>query len=339
MRNEDELSVTGKMPKIGILVLNQNGRDWLPTVYNSIFAQGFRQATVYLVDNHSKDDSVELTREKYPQVTVIRMPQNLGYCMAYNLAMPHAFADGCDWVIWANNDVKLESGCLEQLAMAAQSNPNIGVIGPAFLEWKSDKPNYYMRGNHSSIRLNAGTASQEPVDVEWVEGSFLMVSRRCVQDVGPLDPYLFFYWEETDFCRRARYRGWRIVLAPSALARHYAGGWSECNQDNRSTANRLQARNLCIYKLANPFSTFKWNVWDTTRLLAFYLRQSLIEKPSLAYFHIRVFATVVASLPTIRGKWIRDRAGVHPPQLRTGMLPIEPEIIHGKRAPSACAIG
>jgi len=45
-----------------------------------------------------------------------------------------------------------------------------------------------------------------------LSGAFLMVSRKCVEAVGPLDPYLFFYWEETDFCRRARHLGWRVVL-------------------------------------------------------------------------------------------------------------------------------
>jgi GT2 family glycosyltransferase len=327
------------MNKLGVLVLNRNGRNWLPTVYNSILDQGFSRADIYLVDNASEDDSVALTREGYPQVTVIRMPRNLGYCMAYNLAMPYAFADGCDWVVWANNDIKLEPNCLTELARVAASDPRIGALGPAFLAWEKDEPNYYILGNHPYAIPALEARSQAPIDVEWAEGSFLMVSRQCVQSVGPLDPYLFFYWEETDFCRRARYRGWRVVLAPSAVARHYAGGWSEGNQENRLTANRLQARNFCIYKLANPFSSFTRNFLDTTHLLAFYLRESLISKPSLAYFHLKVFATVLANLPTIHKKWMRDREGEPPPELQSGMLPVAPEIIHGKRIISACAIG
>jgi hypothetical protein len=318
------------MTKIGILVLNQNGRGWLPTVYDSIFAQGFRQAAVYLVDNNSEDDSVALTREKYPQVTVIRMPRNLGYCMAYNLAMPYAFADGCDWVIWANNDIKLEPGCLAELAQVAMKDPRIGILGPAFLAWEKDEPNYYMLGNHPYAIPAVEARSQEPIDVEWVEGSFLMVSRRCVQSVGSLDPYLFLYWEETDFCRRARYKSWRVVLAPAALARHYAGGWSEGSQENRVTANRLQSRNYYIYKLANPFSGFARNFLDTIHLLLVCLKQCLIKKPAVAFFHLQVFASVLLNLLTLHRKWMRDRTGEHPPELQEGMPLSEPEIIRGK---------
>jgi GT2 family glycosyltransferase len=287
---------------------------------------------VYLVDNASDDGSIEVTLEKYPEVTILRLPQNLGYCMAYNLAMPYAFADGCEWVVWANNDIKLEPGCLEQLALATQNDPKIGVVGPAFLEWEGENPNYYMLGNHPALCSMTGNCFAESIDVEWVEGSFLMVSRECVQSVGPLDPYLFFYWEETDFCRRARHKGWRVVLTPGALARHYAGGWSQALEENRLTANKLQSRNYYVYKLVNPFSGFTCNVVDAIHLLLVNIKQCMIEKPSLAFFHLQVFGKVLANLPTFYRKWARDRRGEHPPQLQEGMLPVEPEIIHGKSA-------
>lgn len=316
-----------ELPSIGVLILNRNGREWLTPLYHSLLAQDYKNARLYLVDNASEDDSVELTLEHYPAVKVIRMPRNLGYCMAYNLSMPYAFADGCEWVIWANNDILLEPGCLEQLATAAQSDLKIGVVGPAFLEWESQKPNYYMLGNHPASVTAMQKHSQEPIDTEWVEGSFLMASRACIESVGPLDPYLFFYWEETDFCRRARFNDWRVVLAPAALARHYAGGWSEANQENRLTANRLQSRNYYIYKLANPFSGFMSNLLDATHLLAVNAKQCLINKPSLTLFHLQIFANILANLPTLYRKWARDRMGEHPPVLQEGMSAMEPEII------------
>jgi GT2 family glycosyltransferase len=311
---------------IGVLILNRNGMDWLPTVYDSIRLNNYEDVRVYLIDNYSEDGSVEFTLAKYPEVTVLRLPQNLGYCMAYNIAMPYAFADGCDWVIWANNDIKLESGCLEQLALAAQSDPRIGVVGPAFLEWEGEDPNYYMLGNHSALCSMIGDRSAEPIDVEWVEGSFLMVSRQCVQSVGPLDPYLFFYWEETDFCRRAQYKGWRVVLTPGAIARHYAGGWSEANQENKLTANRLQSRNYYVYKLANPFGNFARNILNSLHLFLVSVKQCLPQKPSSALFHMQVFASVIWELHAIHRKWVRDRLGEHPSKLREGMLSDEVKV-------------
>ena len=265
------------------------------------------------MDNASDDGSVELTLERYPEVTVIRMPQNLGYCMAYNLAMPYAFADGCEWVIWANNDVKLEPGCLNELARVAQSDPHIGVLGPAFLAWDSDEPNYYMVENHPNAVAAMKAKSSIPIDVEWVEGSFLMVSRRCVDAVGPLDPYIYFYWEETDFCRRARCQGWRVVLVPSAIARHYAGGSSASDQKNLATANKLQTRNYYIYELANPFKGFSANFIAAIHLFLVNIRQHFPKKPSYMIFHIRAFTNVIKEIRPIYKKWVRDRKGDKPP--------------------------
>jgi len=316
-------------PTIGILILNRNGKDWLPPIYESLRSDGYANVKVYLVDNASEDGSVELTLEQYPEVTVIRMPQNLGYCMAYNLAMPHAFADGCEWVIWSNNDIKLEKGCLSELTRVAQSNSQIGILGPAFLAWHNDEPNYYMVGNHPQAIAAMQSRSSEPILVDWAEGSFLMVSRRCVEAIGPLDPYLFFYWEETDFCRRARYQGWQVALVPSALARHYAGGWSAGDPSNRVTASWLRSRNFYIYKLADPFQGFGQNLAGALHLFLVQTKAGLREFPSPFLLELRALSKVIADLATIHEKWRRDRVGERPPATTKQYESVQVEIIHG----------
>ncbi len=323
-------TVTNRDQAIGILILNQNGEGWLPVIYDSIRSQRQPHVRVYLVDNASTDSSVELTLEKYPDVIVIRMPQNLGYCMAYNLAMPYAFADGCAWVIWANNDIRLEPSCLKEMARVPTTDPRIGVVGPGFLAWNSDDPNYYMVGNHPYAIDPTGVMPSKAIDVDWVEGSFLMVSRRCAEAVGPLDPYLFFYWEETDFCRRARYLGWRVVLAPSALARHYAGGWSQGSPQNTSTKNWLQTRNYYIYHLANPFQSFPRNMLEAVHLFGVKVKQHLNNHSTASIlFETRVLLFILKNLRTAYLKWQRDRAGGKPPMTNPNLQSLSPEILRG----------
>jgi hypothetical protein len=186
------LKMDDHWPRIGILVLNQNGRHWLRSIFSSLLDENYPNKRIFLVDNASTDSSVEWTQQEYPQVTILRMPSNLGYCMAYNLARRQSFTDQCDWVIWANNDVRLEADCLSAMAQAVQTDAHTGVAGPAFLSWEKDEPNYYILGNYPEAILAMEKRSQYPRDVEWVEGSFLMVSRRCYESVGPLDPVLFF---------------------------------------------------------------------------------------------------------------------------------------------------
>jgi len=321
-------SVDKELPTVGILILNYNGKSWLQPVYESVRNHGYPKVRIYLIDNASSDGSVELTLENYLEVKIIRMPQNLGYCMAYNLAMPYAFADGCDWVIWANNDIRLEPGCLNELVRVGAADPRIGVVGPAFLEWEKDEPNYYMLGNHPNAVPAMRGPGSEPMDVDWVEGSFLMVSRRCAETVGPLDPYLFFYCEETDFCRRARYLGWRVVLAPRSLARHYAGGWSQGSRQNTLRKNWLQTRNYYIYYLANPFQSFSRNMLETAHLFGVKVKEHL-NNHSIAsiFFETRVLLFILRNLRTVFLKWQRDRAGVQPPMTTPDLQSLKPKIL------------
>src|SRR5579863_5605663 len=113
-RNRD-----AKLPVIGVMVLNQNGERWLPPLFDSLRQQSYPRLKVYLVDNASIDSSVAITKTNYPEVKILQLSRNAGYCMAYNVTMPVAFSDGCEWVIWANNDVLLEPECLRELGSVA----------------------------------------------------------------------------------------------------------------------------------------------------------------------------------------------------------------------------
>ena len=308
--------MTAAFPVFGVLILNRNGRKWLAPLYESLREDGYPHKRVYLVDNASDDGSVQMTLDEYPQVTVLRMPDNLGYCMAYNVAMEHAFADGCDWVSWQNNDTLVLPGWLDRMAEAAASDSRIGVMGPVFREWNGDGPNGYMRGNHAQVIAVMENATHTPIDCEWVEGSACLVKRACVEEVGPLDPWLFFYWEEADFCRRARYHGWRVVIVPGSVNRHFAGGWSAAEQANRAAANRLQSRNYYRHKLCDPFGSFLGNLARMLRLLVTNLKHSLIDsfQPRSAWAHAKSVGSVLFRLDEASAKWRRDRRGGHPPK-------------------------
>lgn len=323
---------TNRPEILGILILNRNGKQWLPNLYDSIRLQSYPHVRIYLVDNASTDGSIELTGENYPEVTAIRMPINLGYSMAYNVAIPYAFADGCDWVIWSNNDIRLEPGCLNELVRIAVADRRIGIVGPAFLAWESNEPNYYIEGNYPFAIPAIKTGSPESFHVDWVEGSFSMVSRRCLEAVGPLDPYYFMYSEESDFCRRARYRGWDVLLVPNALARHYAGGSSKGNDEMRQALNWLQNRNYYIYHLTNPFQSFSRNMLQTAHLFGVKVKEHLDNRsPASMLSETRILFFILRDLRRVFLKWQRDRAGGEPPRTTAELQSLRPEIFRSHR--------
>jgi GT2 family glycosyltransferase len=122
-----------------------------------------------MVNDASDDGRVEMTVGRYSEVTVIGMTENLGYCIACNLAMLSALGDRRDWVIWANNDIQLEARCLNELGCVAPNESNISVLGAAFAVCESDDPNYYMVGNHPNAITAMRFQSRDPIDVESVE--------------------------------------------------------------------------------------------------------------------------------------------------------------------------
>ncbi|MGC2780798.1 MAG: glycosyltransferase family 2 protein [Bradyrhizobium sp.] len=315
--------------QVAVMILNYNGGRWLPPLYEALRQQTDRTLRVYLVDNGSSDDSVPLTRTGYPEVTVLRMPGNLGYSMAYNAAMPHAFAEGCDWVIWANNDIRLEPDCIAELIRVASEPGAPVILGPAFMAWDSDEPNAHMQARHPHAVGPMQRRQPTPIEVEWVEGSLLMVSRSCVEDVGPLDPCFFFYWEEADFCRRARYRGWKVALVPSAIARHYTGGSTEAHRDD--SFQRLRVRNKYIYTFTDPFHGWARNCVGVLHLFLARIKAGLHRSDIQLWTEFQVFAGTLLEWRVIRRKLLRDRAGDRPPSFQRVPIPVNVEVIKAAR--------
>jgi GT2 family glycosyltransferase len=322
---------------VGVMILNYNGKEWLPPLLDSLREDIYDNKKIYLVDNGSEDESVEATLDLYPEVTIIRMAGNLGYPAAYNLAMPYAWKDGCEYVIWSNNDILVEPGCLKRLVRAGETDPSIGVIGPGLLAWGSDEVNSFLVGNMPhllpALKARVGT----PLDVEWVEGSFPMVRRKCIDQIGPLDPLLRIGWEDADFCRRARYNGWRVVLIPHALVHHYTGASFQGQRLRKSLHFRSRSKNYYIYTLTNPSRGFVTNLIKTMHLFLVSSKAALRRGHSSLTFELAIFGQVLGELRTIYRKWRRDRRFSSPltlmPDVKTGLPEItEARIVYsGKR--------
>ena len=302
-------------PCFGVLILNYNGRRWLAGLYDSLREDGYENKRVYLVDNGSSDGSQELTQEHYPEVAILQMPKNMGYSMAYNLATDAAFDQGCDWVVWQNNDTLVLPGWLERMAEAAASDPRIGVMGPVFRGWQSDGPNDFMQRRHADVVPFMEDVTHAPVDFDWVEGSAFAVKRACKEAVGPLDPALFMYWEEVDFCRRALRKNWRVVVVPGSVVRHFGGGTSR-----NVRFNTLKTRNEYVHTLCDPNGSFVGNAFRATRTFLVHLKsaQRSKERMSRSWEFAKVFLGVVSGVPQWHAKWMRDRRGEHPPALQEG---------------------
>ena len=207
---------------VGIQILNFNGADWLRELLPTLCEHADPNSIVYLLDNASTDESVAVFRELMPTGKVIHLAVNCGFSPAYNIAIDTAWADGCDWVCLLNNDIRVSADWIQPVRRIHKLDESIGIIGSGFREWKGSGPNAFMAARHPDWVEQLGTAVHHETD--WVEGSAMFIRKSCWQSLGPFDPNYFIFWDEVEYCRRARRHGWKVVLALDSIVEHYGGG-------------------------------------------------------------------------------------------------------------------
>ena len=265
--------------RVGVQVLNYNGMKWLPGVLSSLEANGSADQILYLVDNGSGDDSLAYVRHEHPAVRIVEIGSNVGYGAAYSRSIPVAFADGCDWVCLQNSDTLVTPGWLEPFDRWAAADRRIGVMGPVFWRWDSDEPNDLMLGRCPDVIPFMTDAGHPPVDRDWIEGSSFFIRRECWDSVGAFDPLYFMYWEDADYCRRARLLGWRVVVVPGSICRHFAGGSAAVQ--GRSFP---LLRNHLLYAMSDTTTTFVRASLASARLWLTYVKQTAWDRPNRTEF-------------------------------------------------------
>ena len=198
-------------------------------------------AEVIVVDNASADGTAALVADAFPAVRLIHSPGNVGYAAAINAGIVAAPPTGA--VLVLNPDIRLAPGAVDALRHAPCGR--IGVTVPRLLDPDGIVSSSIRRepgvgraladallGGPRAARLRLGETVTEPAayahfhEVEWASGAALLITRDCLDDVGPFDESFFLYSEETDFMLRARDAGWRVAFVPSATVVHRGGEMS-----------------------------------------------------------------------------------------------------------------
>jgi GT2 family glycosyltransferase len=227
--------------RVAAVVVNWNGRRYLPRCLAALRAQT-HPASVIVVDNASSDGSVEYLRAEHPKVTVLTLPENLGYAGGANAGIRAASAE---YVVVMNPDAVLAPDHLAVLTARLDAEPRIGAaqgklfqVAPAnYLagEFRTDGPldsaghragrtrMVYDRGQGE---CDAGPYAQE-ASVFSACGAALFLRGSMLDDIAPdgecFDESFFAYKEDIDLCWRARLRGWDVRYVPDAVGWHVRG--------------------------------------------------------------------------------------------------------------------
>lgn len=171
-------------------------------------------------------------QEKFPNVQIVVLKENLGYAGNNNIGIQMAIDHEAEWVYLLNEDAISQGRSLSSLIAQGQQDSKIGVVGPFVLHYEDSSiiqtaggilDSHWNAAHHGYNEKNTGQFSQ-PLDVDYISGCALLMRRECIEDIGLFDERFFMYWEETDWCMRAREREWRVVMSPAAHVLHKGVG-------------------------------------------------------------------------------------------------------------------
>ena len=216
-------------PKVTIVLLNLNQEEHTRECIRSLAGVLYDNLEIILVDCGSTDGSGHRLHELFPLVTYQRSEENLGFTGGNNLGMGIALAHQAEYVMLLNNDTVVEQNFIQPLVDFAESEPRLGAqCGKIYLF--SDKEKFWYAGG--TIEVDKAYASHRGIsqkdvgqydtieDTGFASGCMLFMPRRVIEQIGMLDLEFFVYFEDSDWCLRARSRGYRIIYNPGSRIWH-----------------------------------------------------------------------------------------------------------------------
>jgi len=238
-------------PETSVIIPNWNGRNLLKICLASLRRQNYRDFEIIMVDNGSTDGSVQFVETFHPEVRVVKLHTNRGFCAAVNCGIKTARGK---YIALLNNDTEADPSWLGELVGALKDNPGVGFCASKMI-------NYY----HRNIIDNAGdalcyygcTVGRNEIDSGQYDRPRLLFSacagaaayrKEMFYKTGFFDEDFFCYYEDVDLGMRAQLMGYKCLYVPTAVVYHMIQATS-----GRIPAKRFfwTQRNIILVHLKN----------------------------------------------------------------------------------------
>lgn len=267
------------MTELSICILTLNSRDFLRECLNSIRKYPLKgDYEILVADNGSDDGTPAMLLEEFPEVQVVLNKENLGFTKPNN-QMLH-LAKG-DFLLLLNPDTLLTEDCFNPQLDFLKAHPEVGVSIPKVLNGDGSFQKQSRRGEATPVEvigyffrlgklfpnskvlngyLLSWLSEDEISEVKAVSGSCMFIKRETWEQVGDFDEQFFAYQEDSDYCKRAREKGWKVMYVPISRIIHYGGeGGSKAQPVNSIYQWHLSYfRYYCKHFAKDHFFLFNW---------------------------------------------------------------------------------
>ncbi len=260
-----------------VVMVNYNSTAHLLKSLHSIHSEGGLVPSHIFVQDNASWDEINTVHFHFPTAHVSRNTRNLGFSRAVNQALKKTTGE---YIALLNPDTTIANGFFESSLKFMEVNPRVGILGPRILDqdggiqdsartFPTPLTTFFGRSSWFSRHfpnnpitrrnlVNKRSDGHTPMEVDWVSGACMVVRRKAIQAVGPMDERFFMYWEDADWCRRMWDHGWRVVYYPQASIYHYGGKSSDQNRyrsavEFHKSAYRLYSK-YAVSSLGKPFA-------------------------------------------------------------------------------------
>lgn len=305
MRREANMKVT-------VIIPNYKGKDYICPCLDSLRAQQedwalkhgrSRLFTTLVVDNGSGDGSLEIIRQRYPEVKVIALPENTGFCHAVNVGIQQA---DTPYVLLLNNDTVVKPGFIAALLERMESEEKIFSVSPMMLSMQDES-----RIDDAGDRYNAlgwafargkgqpAVRYEKSVRIFAACGGASLYRRAAVLALGGFDENHFAYLEDIDIGYRALIHGWHNVYEPKAKVLH-AGSAASGSRYNAFKVKLSSANNAYMIGKNMPFVQLLVNL--PFLLLGFFIKTAFFAKKKMGMLYVKGYAEGIARCFCSAGK-------------------------------------
>ncbi len=252
---------------ISIVIPTYNGIRHIKTCFDSLLIQSFKDFEIILVDNGSKDGTIEFTGKEYPMVEVIKLDTNTGFAHAVNEGIRHSLKDrNITHILLLNNDIECDKHFLEEMRKGFISDET-GSVACKMMNYyernKFDDTGDFIKFKGSPYARGHAEIDTGQYDTpEFIFGACAgaaLYKREVFESIGFFDEDFFAYYEDIDISLRSQLSGFKCYYNPKAVCYHkrgatssYNSGWQTKLCEKNLIALRIKNYPLFLYLILSP---------------------------------------------------------------------------------------